>query len=213
MIMTELGSSALLLVTACLNSANTGDTDAPEIGKALGERPGISGPRVGEHPFFDFDHVSVSTLFGMISYSNEFDADPEPAVGAIFRTPLPYLSAEMFGLEPGDLGLYAEIAATRIERDSPLPVTEEAGSPTIFGIGLEYTPERSESLFLSFQLGAHYTHFGDVDGLDDGFGLNVGLATGVPLGSGWNLFVMPQVLFGQGGDRLYAGFIGFEIPL
>ena len=135
----------------------------------------------GNNALFAFEEVELTVRGGMVWFSDDFGADPEPCAGALIEIPMPWLGHGVFGLPPDGLSLFASFTATQIDREYAPPVLVPAGDPTFFNVGLSLSLFRGETW--SGQIFGGYQH-GDYDGVTDMRDGSAGLAG---MGLGWNI--------------------------
>lgn len=108
----------------------------------------------------------------MLHYSGDFEADPDFCAGVLYRVPMPALPTENFGI-------FVQGAAAHIDRDIPEYYENRDGIFYTFTAGVDFTIARGKNLFLTAQLGAVYAAYGDIKGVDDGWGVHLGLMGGL----------------------------------
>ncbi len=137
----------------------------PKVQKAVKE-PSYTGP------FLDFDNTELCPFVGAVMFSSAFEADPSFAAGLLVRVPAPGLPlSEQFGI-------FIEGLFSSLSRDLPSYYGSPDGSIFLIGGGLDYEFLPGGSVTLKGQLGAIFTSFGGVDGVDSGPGMMLGAALG-----------------------------------
>ena len=68
----------------------------------------------GDNALFSFDEMELTVRGGMVWFSDDFGADPEPCAGALVEIPMPWLGHDVFGLPPDGLGFFASFTASQM---------------------------------------------------------------------------------------------------
>ncbi|HEX7902094.1 MAG TPA: hypothetical protein VF950_30320 [Planctomycetota bacterium] len=158
----------------------------------------------------DLRRLEVDLLAGAMVYSGDFESDPQ-ALGLVYlRAPLPWLSRYVLGFECDVLGAFAQAGAGSIDRDlEPLP-DQPDGTVGLAAVGMEASLVPEDAWRLRIQGGLDYVHFGDVDGVDSGAGLLLGINAGAALSDRVWISLLPQAHFG-GEDAIFTLSAGLSI--
>jgi len=121
-------------------------------------------------PFIDFSHFEMGGFAGIADFSSDFEAKATWVVGLSARVPVPGI--------PGNWGIFAEGFVSYIKRDLPFYYNNRAG--TWFGgeVGGDFTFVRDEIWYLRAQAGILYAYWNNVNALDNGIGVLVGVEVG-----------------------------------
>lgn len=173
----------------------------------LAEEPQVVPRSTAPPAFFDFARSEWGFYVGAVHFSSEFEADPTWALGVAFRVPL----GKIFG---GKFGLWAEAFVANIERDLP-PWVQEDDSGMFYGgaFGADFQFVRSETFLFFAQAGVLYATFGDIAGVDDGFGGVLGLKFGaftIRRNNQIALIYNPQISY-DGEDWFAFHFVGVQV--
>jgi hypothetical protein len=161
--------------------------------------------------FLDFDRLEAGLRFGCIRFGADFEADPEPAAGAVVRIPSPWLSRGVFGLESDDVALFLDFTGSRLERDADQVAEDPDATIHFAGLGVDWTFARSETLSASAHVGLQYGWFGGVDDTEDGVAFLAGLAGSVRFSDAVRVSLSPQASVADAGDRLYFLHLGLHL--
>lgn len=158
----------------------------------------------------DLRRLELGYHGGALVFGGDFESDPQVAGLLTFRAPLPWLSRRLLGFECDVLGAFVQAGVGRIDRDlDPAPVT--ADDTLLFGaVGADLCLVPEGAWLLRFQGGAGYVDFGDVDGVDSGAGLLLGLQAGAALSEGVWLTAQPQALLAS-DDQIFLLTLGLSI--
>src|SRR5262245_59737747 len=77
----------------------------------------LPGVRATADTFLDFDRFEAALRGGTVIFSGDFKSDPKPCVSLMGRAPMPWVSRGLLGLKKDDVGLYAELGFSSINRD------------------------------------------------------------------------------------------------
>lgn len=161
--------------------------------------------------FVDFDRLEIGLRGSILVFSDDFEADPEAGGGVYLRAPMPWISRDLLGLSEDDVGIFADLTMSVIDRD----LTPEPKNPddTLFfaGAGLDYTIVEDDTFLLRVQISFQYVNFGGVTDLDDGFAFRPGVLAGLRLADWLSVTVNPEVGFSDAGARIIFGHAGLII--
>jgi hypothetical protein len=128
--------------------------------------------KVGKKPLFDWNRTEFGLWAGFVHFSGDFEADPDYAFTGSVRVPMPALPTQRFGV-------WAQISALHIDRSLDFDYDQPDGNFYTFAAGFDFLFTRTKNLLLMAQLGGVYATFGDINGVDDGWGVLAGLAGGI----------------------------------
>jgi hypothetical protein len=143
-------------------------------------------PRPGG-PLVDFDHMELNLFAGGCGFSDDFFSDPSGCGGAFLRAPAPGLPVLK------NLGVFAEVMATSMDRDITPPPSTTRGTVLLLGGGADYTFMRDEEFMLMGQGGLVFADFGGITDLGNGFGVLVGALGGINVDKGVWMTYNPQI--------------------
>jgi len=122
-------------------------------------------------PFIDFSHFEMGGYVGIVGFSSDFEADPAMVAGITARVPVP-------GIPLGDWGVFAQLFISYISRDLPFYYTDTSGNWIGAELGGDYTFVKDEIWYLRGQAGILYANWNDINALDNGVGILVGIQAG-----------------------------------
>ena len=197
----------LLALSARAIAADATPPAADTAPKLVLEADPLDPPQVDRRRASTLEGLSefdVTLRGGMVLFTGDFQSDPEPCVGLLLRTPVPWFSRAL----GGRLGLFLSGTASSIEREAE-PAFQEPKGDLLFGeAGLDLAVATGKSFTLSLQAGGQYADYGDVSRLDNGFGLLTGARTGVRVvGNAWLTYDF-ECVFVQNQDLLLFNFLG-----
>ena len=150
----------------------------------------------------DITRLELNPRLGALFFSEDFEADPAFAGGAMLRAPAPALSER--------LGAWIDLTVSSIDRD-----IDRLGDPdgvlVFVGAGADFSIVDDDRLLLRGQLGAQYGYFGGVDDLDNGVALTVGLLGGLRVTERVSFTLNPQIAFADAGDRIFFLHAGVNV--
>ena len=155
-------------------------------------------------PFIDWSKWELGGFVGAVSFSSDFEADVDFLAGVNSRVPVPGLGA---------FGIYAQVVFSHIERDLPFFYDNPDGTWFGIGVGVDYTLWRGSLGYIRPQVGIFYAHWGDINSLDSGIGITVGVQFGlfwIKNNDQTSFTFMPQFQF-DGGDHMIFIPLGFSI--
>lgn len=173
--------------------------------------PAPQEPAPGDaHPFFDFDHLEAAPRIGLISFSEDFEADPELSFGIYARAPLPWLSRDLFGLATDEFGGFLEFTLSSIDREVDPPLDEPDGTLFFVTAGLDFNLYRDQTVMAQAQLGLQFGHFGGVTDTDDGVAILIGVLGGLEVAEGVSITLNPQAGLSDAGDHVFFVHLGVQ---
>ncbi len=152
--------------------------------------------------FIGVDRIQLSLVGGVLFFSSDFEADPAFVGGVSLRAPLPWLCREVMDLPDDDIGMFAGLRFSSVERDLEPPIDDDSGLVVLADAGLDYVLYREEDWTLMARAGIQYGRFGGVEGLENGFAALVGVDVAAGVTEGIQITLAPQVSFGDAGDFL-----------
>lgn len=153
-------------------------------------------------PLLDLERIEIHPRLGALFFSEDFEADPEFAGGAMLRAPAPAIA--------GRLGAWIDLTVSTIDRDiDRLP--DPDGVLVFAGAGADFALLDGDPFAARVQLGAQYGYFGGVDDLDNGVALLAGLWGGLRVEDHVRVTLNPQVAFADAGDRIFFLHLGLAI--
>jgi hypothetical protein len=155
-------------------------------------------------PFIDFSQWEIGGFIGAVHYSSDFKAKLDWTVGLTTRVPVTGL---------GRLGLFAQIWAAYIDRDLPFFYNKQAGTWYGAAIGADYTLWKGELGYIRPQVAVMYAYWHNVNGLDNGIGILVGLQVGLFWIKNYDktsVTFTPQIQF-NGGDHMIFLPLGISV--
>lgn len=166
-------------------------------------------PRRGDdNAFLALDETELSLRGGMLWFSEDFGADPEPAGGALLEVPMPWLGHGVFGLPRDGIGVFASFTASSMDRDYSPPVLEPSGDLMFFNTGLSLSLLRNDTWLARIYGGYQYADYGDVSDMRDGSAGLVGAGLGVGITGGLKLTWTGELIFARDGDQLIFNYAG-----
>lgn len=165
-------------------------------------------PAGGEHDVFEFGRVQGNAELGFIAFSEDFESDPQFTAGIGARVDWVWMSRDVLGFDQDRLGLFADLAFSRIERDVDF-LEDDSGTLIFFTLGTDLNAYEDETWVLRGQLGLQFGHFGGVDETDNGVAGVVGIDAGVKVAENFAIGFNPQIAFGNAGDQVY--FFNFGV--
>jgi len=210
----QLATAVLIALAGAIPAAAQDPATQEKPKPAPEQEPPPTPPVVQEEgpkrDFFDFEKLELMPRLTLVSYSSDFDADPEFGAGILLRAPLPWLSQDVLGLKEADLGAFLSATVSRLDRDDDdVPDADADGTVFFLALGLDYGLYRDESFFVAAQLGVEYAHFGSIDETDSGTGLLLGLSAGLQFVEGLWVTLNPQVSIGE--DPVFFVHLGVTI--
>lgn len=161
----------------------------------------------GGKPIFDFNASLLNFSAGIVHFGGDFDAGVDFVGSVSLRVPMPALPTERFGS-------FVQVFGGHIDRDLESYYENQDGMFYGFAVGADFAFIRHTDWMLLGQLGAVYVTYGDVKGVDDGWGMIVGLQGGMRMGwhrqSNMWLTYTPQFLF-DGGDWFVLQTVGLSV--
>ncbi len=133
----------------------------PELPEVL---PLLADPQVA--PVWS-SRLEVNVFAGGVVFEGDFESDPFASGGLMLRLPL-----------FGRVGLFAEGLASKMDRDLEPPRQNMDGMFYGAAFGFDFSLVRNQSWYLMAQGGTIYLTFGDITGVDDGWGGVAGLVAG-----------------------------------
>lgn len=186
---------ATLMLAAALAASPDGEGSLP-----LRLQDEVAAPG---HDFIDFGKIEAGVWAGIVGSSGDYESDPQFGAGLVVRAPLPWLSRYVLDMAADDIGLFAAVAFTSLDRELDPEPENPDGSVVMLALGLDYTFVRSDGWLLTAQAGVQYLTFGDIFEAENGFGFLGGFTAGIELFNGFWLTVNPQLWLG-GGDYFFA---------
>lgn len=116
--------------------------------------------------------LEASVFAGGVVFEGDFESDPFASGGAMLRLPTPWLFSSR-------LGLFAEFLVSKMERDLEPPRENMDGVFYGAAFGADFALYRSTTWYLLAQAGTIYLTYGDITGVDDGWGGVGGLVLGL----------------------------------
>ena len=165
----------------------------------------------GDNDLFAFEETEVTFRGGMVWFSDDFGADPEPCGGALVEIPMPWLGHGVLGLPPDRLALFASFTASEIDRDYTPPVLEPNGDLMFFNVGLSLAFVREETWTGRIYGGYQHGDYGGVSDMRDGSAGLLGGALGVGITEGLRLTWTGEVVFAHDGDVLIFNYAGLLV--
>lgn len=199
-----------MLVTVMMLAMAAGPEPDP-VADLLG--PTTAEPQEGyrDRDLFAFDEAELTVRGGMLWFSSDFEADPEPCGGLLFEVPMPIVSRGIFGLPRNGLGLFASITASQIDRDFTPPLEDPDGTLIFADFGAHLSLVRNDTWTARLYGGYQYGNYGGVSETRDGSAGLVGAGVGVNLTKGLRATWTGEAAFGYEGDFLIFNFIGLQI--
>jgi len=149
--------------------------DVEEIGLreasiiSLGEFP--QGRLATKPSFIDFSKWEIGAFVGVEVFSSDFKADPDWILGINTRVPIP-------GIPLGEWGGWAQVTVGHVDRDIPFYYPKRSGTWYGGAIGADYTLATTELVYLRAQGGVSYSQWNNINSLDNGAAIIVGLDFG-----------------------------------
>jgi hypothetical protein len=144
-----------------------GSLDLPTM-MSLAVEP--QGRQSQQTPFIDFSHFEMGGYAGVVAFSSDFDANPTWVAGLTARVPVPGI--------PGNWGIFVQGFVSHITRDLPFYYQHRAGTWVGGEVGADYTFLKDDVWYLRAQAGALYAWWNNVNALDNGLGILVGVQVG-----------------------------------
>jgi hypothetical protein len=167
--------------------------------------------RASSGALFDFRGFEAAARGGIVWFSENYEADPEPCAGLLMRAPMPWLSRGLFGFSEDRFGFFVSATASQIDRGFEPPFQQPDGTLLFGNAGVDFSLARSDSFVLATQAGAQYADYGDVSRLENGVGFVTGLRTGVRIARGLWLTYDADVVFAHAGDKLVFNFLSLTL--
>lgn len=153
----------------------------------------------------DFGDIEVHLRGGYVLFSEDYEADPEPAGGVLLRLPLPRLSDQLLPWK-GDLGIFVEATFSILDRESEPAPLEPEDSIHFISAGIDAPLLQFDGFRLQAQIGLQYGDFGRVTRMENGIAFLAGLRLEVDLLPGLAFTLEPEIAL---GDR--NGYIVFAL--
>ena len=165
----------------------------------------------GDNSLFAFDEMELTVRGGMVWFSDDFGADPEPCAGALVEIPMPWLGHSIFGLPQDGLGLFASVTASQIDRDYTPPVVAPDGDLMFFNVGMTLSLFRGKTWMGRIYGGYQHGDYGDVTDMRDGSAGLAGAGLGWRITGSLTLTWHGEVVIGHENEQLIFNYAGLLV--
>ena len=173
--------------------------------------PQVESGSSSDTPLFAFEETELTMRGGMVWFSDDFGADPEPCAGALIEVPMPWLGHGVFGLPRDGLGLFASFTASEIDRDYAPPVLEPTGDLRFFNVGMNLSLFRNETWMGRIYGGYQHGDYGGVTDMRDGSAGLAGAGLGLRITGSLQLTWHGEFVFAHEGDQLIFNYAGLLV--